>query len=36
MTILKAGAKSVILISLNCYNVYRIGFINKRGKLDKL
>lgn len=36
MIILKAGVKSVIPISPNCYNVYRIGFINKRGELDKL
>ena len=36
MTILKAGVKSVIPISPNCYNVYCIGFINKRGELDEL
>ena len=36
MTILEAGAKSVIPISPSCYNVYRIGFINKRGELDEL
>lgn len=36
MTILEAGAKSVIPISSNCYNVYRIGLINKKGELDEL
>ena len=36
MTILKAGAKSVIPISPNCYNVYRIGLISKKDELDEL
>ena len=36
MTILEAGAKSVIPISPNCCNVYRIGLINKRDELDEL